>query len=77
VSGQLNAPAALTPAEAYMVPIYYEAGWGPWDGLDALEKKKNFLALVGIRTMIPQLPSLQTSVWMHKSTKNLEAISKF
>jgi hypothetical protein len=40
MSGQLHAPAALTPRKKHVVPIGQEAGWSPEPGLDAMVKKK-------------------------------------
>jgi hypothetical protein len=39
--GQLNAPAALPPGKKTPEPIRLETGWGPTNGLEALEKKKS------------------------------------
>jgi hypothetical protein len=47
VSGQLHAPAALSPGKEPPVPIGQEAGWAPRAGLDDVEKRK-FLTLPGL-----------------------------
>jgi hypothetical protein len=49
VSGQLHAPAALSPGENLLVPTGWEVGWIP-TGLESVKQKQKFLAPVGNRT---------------------------
>jgi hypothetical protein len=46
VSGQLQAPAALTPWKEPQVPIVYEAGWAP-ESVWKLWRRESFLVPFG------------------------------
>jgi hypothetical protein len=50
VSGQLQAPAALPPGKKLLVPIGYEAGWGP-EPFWTRWWRENFPAPAGIQTL--------------------------
>jgi hypothetical protein len=57
VSGQLHAPAALSPGERTPVTTVQEAGWAPRAGLDTEARGKILSPLPGIEPRSPGRPA--------------------